>query len=276
MNLKFLLVQNNACIGDKLATFAKVENILSEFKDLNVDFIVFPEVWSVGWDCSLFKQVAEDINNSDTIKFLKKIAVDFNSAVIGGSFIQSVNNNFYNTVPVISKKGDIIATYNKMHLFSHKGCEENLFVNVGNELIILNYKGAKLGLSVCYDIRFPELYRAYSQVGANVLINMAAWSSTKPVHWEIMHRARAIENQCFMIAVNQAGFIKDNEFNLGHSMFVDGWGNILKSLDDKEGALLFEINIEDNLKLRKNFPLLLDRRDDKFYAYKCKEIYIYE
>src|SRR5574344_1129337 len=277
MKLKVLTVQNNAIIGNKQATFNNVDKLLQKYAGKNPDIITLPEVWSVGWDCSVFRKSAEEITDSETIRFLQNVAMEFQCLVIGGSFIEkNAENKYKNTIPVIDKTGKLVTTYSKMHLFSHKGSEENKFVSTGNTLKLLNYKNTKIGLSVCYDIRFPELYRAYSKAGAQIYINVAAWSDKKLEHWEIMHRARAIENQCFMIVADQTGIINNNENNLGHSMVINPWGDITECLGKEEGCIYTEIDLQEVTTLRKDFPLIADRRDKEFDSFKIEEIKINE
>ena len=156
MKLKVLVVQNNAIIGNKKATFDNIETLLGKYEGQNFDLIVLPEVFAIGWYCQNFLKEAETLENSNTINFLKNIALNFKSLVIGGTFIQKMSDGTYrNTCPVISKTGQLITTYDKMHLFSHKGSEENKYISTGSELKILDLGNAKIGLSVCYDIRFP-------------------------------------------------------------------------------------------------------------------------
>lgn len=270
--MNILIVQNNAIIKNQEATFNNVEKILDKYVKSKLDLIVLPEVWSVGWDCSIFPQCAEHIDESKTIKFLKQVALDFDCTVIGGSFIQKKNNTLKNTCPVISNKGELLTTYDKMHLFSHKGSEENKYISTGTKLKILDFGCTKIGLSICYDIRFPELYRNYSKNGVEIIINMAAWSNKKQRHWEIMHTARAIENQCYLIAADQTGKINQNEYNLGHSMVIDPWGDIIEELGSEEDCLFVEIDLEKVKKLRQDFPLLRDRRDTYFTNFDIEEI----
>jgi predicted amidohydrolase len=280
MKLKFLLVQNSAILGNLDATLSNASEILGRYKDCKPDLIVFPEVWSVGWDCSNFRSVAEDLSDSKTIDFLKSVAVDFKSIVVGGSFIQKINNNgvlsYKNTCPVINSNGVLVDTYNKTHLFSHKSSEEDKYIDSGNQLLLLNLGYTKIGLSICYDIRFPEIHRQYSRNGAEILINVAAWSSKKLEHWNIMHKSRAIENQCFLCAVNQTGKIAANVYNLGHSMVINPWGDVIDSLDSQEDCLYTEIDLDELRKIRSEFPLLTDRKDCGVEIFNCKEIKLYE
>lgn len=276
MEIKTLIVQNNAIIGNKKATFNNAYQLIESYINEKPDIIVFPEVWSVGWFCQIFPEQSEEIESSETINFLKTIAIESKSLVVGGSFIQKCEGFYKNTCPVISKTGKLITTYDKMHLFSHKGSEENKYIKTGDKLKIINYKGTKIGLSICYDIRFPELYREYSRNGVEVFVNMAAWSNKKLDHWNIMHRARAIENQCFMLVADQTGKISQNEYNLGHSMLINPWGDIEESLKEEESCLLCKFNTSKVKELRENFPLIADRRDNNCNMFKIEEIKINE
>lgn len=276
MEIKTLIVQNNAIIGNKKATFDNAYQLIESYIDEKPNIIIFPEVWSVGWFCQIFPEQSEEIESSETINFLKTIAIESKSLVIGGSFIQKCEGFYKNTCPVISKTGKLITTYDKMHLFSHKGSEENKYIKTGDKLKIINYKGTKIGLSICYDIRFPELYREYSRNGVEVFVNMAAWSNKKLDHWNIMHRARAIENQCFMLVADQTGKISQNEYNLGHSMLINPWGDIEESLKEEESCLLCKFNTSKVKELRENFPLIADRRDNNCNMFKIEEININE
>ena len=276
MKIKVLLVQNSAIIGNKKATFDNLQTILEPYRGKRIDFIILPEVWSIGWYCQNFAKEAEILESSPSIDVLKDIAITYKTNVIGGSIILKKDNKYTNTSPVISRKGKIVTTYDKMHLFSHKGSEENKYITTGSELKILNYNGLKIGLTICYDIRFPEIYREYSKHGVQIFVNMAAWSNKKPAHWEIMHRARAIENQCYMLTVDQTGKITDKEYNLGNSMIINPWGDIEASLQSQEDCLLYEVDTDKVEELRENFPLISDRRDTGFKTFNYKEINLYD
>lgn len=275
MKLKILVVQNNAIIGNKGATLNNIEKLLEPYQNQTFDIIVLSEVFAIGWYCKNFPIEAETLENNKTIDFLKQIALEFKSVVIGGTFIQKASDGkLKNTCPIIDKTGKLVDTYDKMHLFSHKGSEENKYISTGDKLKLINIGDTKIGLSVCYDIRFPELYRTYSKIGAEIFINTAAWSVTKPEHWDIMHKARAIENQCFMIVANQTGKITDNDYNLGHSMVINPWGTAVEELQQEEGCICCTIDTDEVKELRKNFPLISDRRDDNFSSFEYEEIKI--
>lgn len=265
-SLKILAIQMSSKIGDKKTNFDKVEELVSKNITDDVDIIVLPEVWAVGWSCKNFRKTAEYLEDSETIDFLASIAKKYNVNIIGGSFIRRVNDDlFYNTCPVINREGKLIATYDKMHLFSYYGCLEGSYVENGRSLVLIELEGVKIGLSICYDIRFPEIYRAYAEKGADILINMAAWPMSRAIHWEALTKARAIENQCFMIAVTQSGLIEGDEWNLGHSRIISYTGETIAEVGvgdnietSFEGTILAELKFHGMNEFRKKCTVLLD------------------
>ena len=255
--IKISAVQMCAAIGDKKSNFEKISSLTSTIQD--TDVIVLPEVWTVGWSCEDFLSSAEYIKNSETIEFLKELAKQKNANIIGGSFIQKVDDTIcFNTCPVIDRKGNLLALYNKNHLYSYYGCCEGKYITPGDNAVMVNLDGVNFGLTICYDIRFPEIYRKYRQSGADIFINCAAWASTKPMQWEMMTRSRAIENQTFMVAVNQYGPMKNNKTNLGHSRIIDYNGYILSEILSGEGVIQSELNLTQMYKFRGKCTILND------------------
>lgn len=260
-SLKILAIQMSSKIADKQANYSKISELIEKNIMSQVDIIILPEVWTVGWKPSEFEKSAEDLENSETIEFLSKIAQKYNVNIIGGSFISKRNNKLYNTCPIINREGELIAAYDKMHLFSYYGCDEGRYIENGKNPVLIEIEGAKIGLTICYDIRFPEIYRAYRKVGADLLINMAAWPMSRATHWESLTKARAIENQCFMVALTQSGLIEGNEWNLGHSRIIDYSGNLISEINEGEGAMFAEIKFNEMYDFRKKCTVLLDIHD---------------
>ena len=236
-------IQMNSKLGNKKANFEKIRELIKK-NLIKTDIIVLPEVWSIGWFPKIFRENAENISNSETLKFLSNIAKENNSWIVGGSFIIKDENNYFNTCPVINREGKLVATYSKMHLFSYYGCEEGKYITAGKDPVLVDIEGIKIGLTICYDIRFPEIYRAYRKAGADLLINCAAWGSTKPIPWECMTKSRAVENQTYMIGLTQCGYIQDNEWNLGHSRIIDYKGETISEIkEQKEGIVSATIDL---------------------------------
>ncbi len=256
-------IQMCSKIGDKKANFSNVVKLIERDVKSDVDIIVLPEVWTVGWSPRHFRESAELIDKSETINLLSQIAKQYNSFVIGGSFIEKVNDEIYlNTCPVIDRNGNLIAKYSKNHLFSYYGSDEGNFVTTGKNPVMVNLDGIKTGLTICYDIRFPEIYRAYRKAGADLFINCAAWGLNKPIPWECMTRCRAVENQTYMVALTQSGHIEGDEWNIGHSRIIDYKGESLAEIkDQKEGAMNAQINLKTMYDFRNKCTVLNDIRD---------------
>lgn len=274
--IKILAVQISSIPGDVCANMLKVESLIENNIDADTDLVVLPEVWTVGWACNLFRKTAETIENSSVINFLSDIAKKYNTNIVGGSFITKKDDKYYNSCPFIDRKGNLLALYNKMHLFSYYGCDEGKFVSNGDTPIIVNVDGIKIALSICYDIRFPELYRAYRKSGADLFINAAAWSVTKPIPWEVLTKSRAVENQTYMVALTQSGKLSDGDYNIGHSRIIDYKGETLDETGvgdcietSKEGVLKAVIDFNKMYDFREKCTVLNDIHNE---GYKVIEI----
>ena len=258
-------VQMNAKLGDKKSNIEKIKQITADIKD--TDVIILPEVFNIGWDCDLFENMAEAIENSPTLEFLKQLAKEKKTNIIGGSFISRQGKKLYNTCPVIDRSGNLKAIYNKNHLFTYYGCEKGKCLTSGESPVMVNLDGVNFGLTICYDIRFPEIYRAYRKAGADILVNCAAWASTKPVQWEVMTKSRAVENQTFVVAVNQFGLMKNNEHNLGHSRIIDYNGGVISEILEGEGFIQADVNLREMYEFREKCTVLNDLK--KSYEVTC-------
>jgi predicted amidohydrolase len=275
-NLKIMAVQISSVAGDKFANFKKVKKLIAENIDSDVDLVVLPEVWTCGWACDKFIASADLINDSETIRFLSEIAKNYNVNIAGGSFIsKKEDGKYYNTCPFINRQGELIATYDKMHLYSYYGCDEGKYVTCGENPVIINIDDVKIGLSICYDIRFPELYRVYRKAGVDLFLNCAAWSVTKPVPWEVLTKARAVENQTYMVALTQSGALPDGDYNIGHSRIIDYKGETLAELGvgdsietSQEGVMKAVIDFEEMQDFREKCTVLNDIHQE---GYKIKE-----
>ena len=258
--VKLLAIQMESAIGDVNLNIEIVKNLLEANlnKYDNVDFVFLPELWTVGWHCPSFPDSAETLENSKAIKLLSEIAKKYKVNIIGGSFVQTLGDKLYNTSPVINREGQIACTYNKNHLYSYNGDTENSYITVGENPVMVELDGVKIGITICYDIRFPEIYRAYRKAGADILVNMAAWPKSRKIHWDTLTRARAIENQTFMVALTQTGLLADGSENLGHSMIIDYEGKIQDEIEEKEGAVFAEIDLEKMYEFREKCTILKD------------------
>ncbi|MCD8024868.1 MAG: hypothetical protein LUE64_04980 [Candidatus Gastranaerophilales bacterium] len=247
-------------IGEREANFSKVSSLAEKFcKNFSPDIIVLPEVWTTGWYCPIFGCVKE--NDGKTEKFLSELAVKYNSNVIGGSYIKTgKNGEGKNFCPVFNRRGKLIAGYEKIHLYAPDGEAQN--VQSGQNPVEISLEGLKIGLSICYDIRFPELFRSYinTENPPELLLNVSAWPLSRKAQYGSMAISRAIENQSYFLALSQTGEIKNGVYNAGNSLMVSPMGEIIQKLDEKENALCVQIDTDEVEKVRKTFPNLLNRK----------------
>ncbi|MCQ2738686.1 MAG: hypothetical protein MJ237_00505 [bacterium] len=268
--IKLLAIQLGSIIGNKEENIVRAEKLLRDnLEKYDADFVFLPEVWTCGWDCESFIDCSEEIRSASSVCMLKSVAKEFCTNIIGGSFIQKKSEDTYaNTSPIIDKNGNLVGTYEKNHLFSYYGCNEGTYIKRGLNPVMVNLDGVKLGLTICYDIRFPEIYRAYRKSGADILVNMAAWGANKKIPWDSMTTSRAVENQTYFVALTQTGTLKDGTENLGHSMILDYNGNILSEINQSEGGIYAEIDLNEMYEFRDKCRILDDIKD----IYKVKKL----
>ncbi len=169
---------------------------------------------------------------------------------------------------LFNPEGAQVARYDKLHLFDVEiagdalgSYRESDTVEPGDEVVTADTALGRIGLSVCYDLRFPELYRTQAASGARVLVVPSAFTAaTGACHWELLLRSRAVENLCFVVAANQGGDHGGGRLTYGHSMIVDPWGNVLEALGEGSGVALAEMHGVEQDRLRRSFPVLLHRR----------------
>ncbi len=256
--IDLLAIQMSSVVGDLGENIEKVKSLLEQnLSSKTADIVFLPEVWTVGWDCGSFPACAETANEAESVKMLQDIAKKYQVNIVGGSFIEKRNGKLYNTSPVINRKGELVCTYDKNHLFSYYGCAEGDYITVGRTPIMVSLDGVKVGLSICYDIRFPEIYRAYRKAGADLLVNMAAWGSEKKIAWDSMTTSRAVENQTYFVALTQTGNLRVGA-NLGHSMILDYKGEILSEINKIEGGIYATIDLEEMYEFRKKCRVIDD------------------
>jgi predicted amidohydrolase len=253
---------------DQDGNLARTASLIEQAADRKCDLILLPENFSFMGASEQDKfGVAESQESSSVLAFLSEKARKHQLTIVGGTVpLKSGNSKkIRNSCPLFSADGDLIACYDKIHLFdvdldSEKHCESET-VEAGTQPETANFDGWKIGLSVCYDLRFPELYRNYSSSGCNLLTVPAAFTvPTGEAHWEVLLRARAIENQSYVMAAGQTGTHPGNRQTWGHSMIIDPWGDVLATLGDEEGIITAELSLNKVKKIREALPALKHRR----------------
>jgi len=248
----------------------KVTELCIQAIEQRAKLIVLPENFGcISADESKKLQLAEPLEEHSFLKPLRVLAQKHRVFIVAGSvFERSGNPSYiYNTCAVLGDTGQIVAAYRKIHLFdvafSGLGLRygESDTVLPGSKTVTVDVLGWKCGLSICYDLRFPELYRRLVSDGAEILLVPSAFTAhTGKDHWDVLLRARAVENQCFVIAPNQFGKHSEAKFSWGKSMLVDPWGSVLASAPEREGVIVSEFNRDDLVRIRMELPSLSHRR----------------
>jgi predicted amidohydrolase len=258
--VRILGVQFSPEPGDKEANLDKVKNLIEENIWYKPDLIVLPEVFNSSVVHKYFQPLAENIPDGITSELFSDLSSRYSTNIVSGSFIEKCpDGKFRNTSVVFDRNGKIIGKYSKLHMFSYFGSKEGKYVTTGDSVAVVQTDFGKIGLSICYDLRFPELYRAMTYAGAELIVCPAAWPYPRIDHWLTLNKARAIENLAFMVSVNQCGKYEFGRANLGHSMVINPWGEVIASAGSDEGVMMTEIDIDMARQIRKEFPALNDR-----------------
>jgi len=264
-------IQITAVDGEKEATIEKMEGFLDVAGQRGSDLVVLPELWTgLGFsDETVYKEIAEPFPGPVTDMLADK-ARKYGMYIAGSMYEDAGDGTYYNAVPLISPEGDIIGVYRKTHLFDAEnrtdippGIMESRKVRAGDKIEVHGTNLARIGLSVCSDLRFPEVYREMALNGAEVLICASAFLSPRFDHWEFFLRARATENQAFVVASGQYGVEpKSGIAFVGRSMIVDPWGVIMATASDTEDCVTAPIDLDFIQEVRNRYPLMTQRRPE--------------
>jgi len=243
MKIKAATIQFDVTEGDRDYNMRRAEEYLRAAAKDGAELLILPEMWNSGFDFKRLLEYAEDFNG-ETVSFLRELARSLNVYLIGGSFAEKKNGKFYNSCPVIDGTGNIIAKYRKVHLFSHYLNEHRYFCP-GEEWGFAEYAkdGEKvtLGLNICYDLRFPEFARNLALRGAKIFTVPAGWPCSRISEFELLCRARAVENRIFLICANYTDTRKKTY--CGNSMIVSPFGEIIAKLENAEGYVIGEMDL---------------------------------
>jgi predicted amidohydrolase len=251
--VKIGLVQYYPKWENKELSKSKISQLLKN-QFAKADLLIFPELTLTGFTMRS-KRFAEK-DDGETKSFFASLVKKYSCHVIFG-FIEEQDRKYYNTLVHLSADGDLVCKYRKIHPFSYTG--ENRHYQSGIAPEITSIEGLSIGLSICYDLRFPELYRHYAKAGVDVIIDIANWPVDRINHWYTLLQARAIENQCYMIGVNRVGSDKSINYP-GWSSIFHPFGQELLCFKQEEGVKTLKINAEEVDKTRDKYPFIKDIR----------------
>lgn len=253
--MKIGCIQLNVRFGKVDENFERAESFIREAAGKGAEIIVLPEMWNTGYALEKLKELA-DVNGERAKAFLSRLSKELSVHIVGGSVAVRRDEEFYNTMYTYNKNGDLVGEYSKAHLF--RLMDEHLYLQAGNEMNRFTLDEIEAAGVICYDIRFPEWLRAHALQGAKVLFIPAQWPTPRIDHWKTLLQARAIENQCFVIAVNRIANKVEN-FN-GQSMIIQPWGEVLWTGKEDEELAIVDVDFSIVDEVRTRIPVYEDRR----------------
>jgi len=262
--------------GDREKNLETANKLMIKAVKKGAQIIGLPEDFSFVGNLGGKLTFATEVNKDSAVKALRNFAKKNKVAIVAGSipFKSTQKGKVTNTCLVFDTNGRIKARYDKLHLFDVKLNKdytllESGYIKSGKDVVTVDLFGQMIGLSICYDLRFPELYRAMALRGAKVIFVPAAFTlHTGKDHWETLLRARAIENQCYIVAPAQIGQYMDRVQTYGRSMIIDPWGQVLAKCQDKEDVIVLEIDMDFLEDTRNRMPCLNHIHKKTFFSSK--------
>jgi predicted amidohydrolase len=262
--LTISLVQMDCRLGEPEHNFARAAAYVEEAARRGSGLVLLPELWSTAYALDRAPELASPLADSPEAGgwFGRFAALAREHKVwLGGSLLEARGGRAYNCLAIYGPDGCLAAAYRKTHLF--RLMDEEKHLGAGDETVVLDAPWGKTGLAICYDLRFPELFRRYALAGARLIVLPAEWPHPRRTHWRTLLRARAIENQCFVAACNRIGTTGSNTF-FGASALIDPWGETLVEGGEAEMVLTATLDLAQVDAVRQRIPIFADRRSELY------------
>ncbi len=253
--------------GDKEFNLQKVSQMISQYCDKKLDLIILPEFFSTGICDDAFINFPEDTKGGVVVKFLSAVAKRFNTNIICGTVSEKVEDKLYNTAFVLNRNGEIIGKYRKIHLYNFFGGNEGTYTDAGNDILVVDLDFAKVGVSVCFDIKFPLLYKELIRQGAEIIVSPSAWSILSSAKnkekeifiktWEAMNICRATESLVYFITSNLTGKTVPYLESIGHSMITAPMGEVICNAGFAETPIYADLDMKVVRDLKGKVPVAL-------------------
>lgn len=260
--MRVALVQFAPKLGEVQANTETMIRLVDDAASKGAAIVIFPEMSDTGYHPSVFERFAQPWPG-EVYNALQDAARSHSIAILSGLSEKS-GEEVFNSLVLFSAEGEELAKYRKTHLFSPAPVFEHEYFVAGSAFEVVELAGVSIGLSICYDLRFPEMYRCLSEGGAEVLINVAAWPRKRADHWDWLTRVRAVENQAFFLGVSSVGEGEGDTLN-GNSRVVSPRGELLGSLQQERNAVVVcDLDFELLSSFRKELPLDCSRRPELY------------
>ena len=255
--------------ADKQANLKLASEYVKQAADNGARVVSLPEMWNCPYAAKYFREAAEPADGQ-TVEFMSRLAEEQGICLIGGSIPEIEDGKVYNSSFSFDPKGNMIGRFRKVHLFDVdiKGgitFKESDTLTPGDEMLVLDTEFCKIGVAICFDVRFPEWFRKMALAGAKLVVLPAAFNmTTGPVHWDLTMRARALDNQIYLAANARAGDAGGPYPSYGNSCIASPWGDFIAHTDEKAGILYGDIDTDYVDRVREELPLLRCRRPELY------------
>jgi predicted amidohydrolase len=262
-------------VDNKDRNLEKARSMIIESKNRGADIAILPEMFNCPYENEKFVQYCESQEDSISLDLISNIAKELNIHVLAGSIPELVvdkegNNKIYNTSFFFDNNGILLGFHRKLHLFDIDIKDKIYFkesdtISAGDEITVIDTKFGKFGIAICFDIRFSELSTIMALKGSKILIFPGAFNlTTGPLHWELLLRTRALDNQVFTIGVSQSLNKNQNYKAYGHSLISNPWGKIILKAGSYEELIIAEIDLNEIDSVREELPIIKNRRTDLY------------
>lgn len=259
--MKIANIQMDVILGNPTENYRRAEQLIHEAAASHPDVIVLPELWDVGFFPQENLEALSDPGCHRVISVVGGLARKLGINIVAGSVACRWDNGVYNTACVFDRKGQLVAQYDKTHLFSPMG--EDQFFQKGDHVCRFQLDGHDCGLIICYDIRFPELTRKLTVPGLELLFVVSQWPAVRIPHLQVLTAARAIENQMFLSCCNACGTAGQTVYG-GHSAIIDPWGNVLAQAGAEEEIITASCDFSITESIRNSMHVFADRRPELY------------
>ena len=259
MQLTLSLAQMHISLGNPAVNLKKADEWAAEAARRGSNMIVFPEMWTTGCDWPNIKALAA--RQANIIGDVANLAKKYGLWINGSMLALDENGEPTNTSIMFDPTGQAAGVYRKIHLFGVM--DEDQYLAPGQQLTTVETPWGQNGLSICYDLRFTEMFRTYALNGVNIVYVPAEWPHPRLAHWQTLLRARAIENQMYMVGVNAVGSDGTYDF-FGHSAIIDPWGNTVIEAGEVELLITATIETDKVAEVRQKIPVFEDRRPELY------------
>lgn len=259
MKPRISLVQMDMAFADPDFNYPRVVELLKTAMEESPDIIVLPETWNVGFFPTDELRALADVDGARTKAVIGGFAAENNVNIVAGSVASLRGDDVYNTCYVFDREGTVVAEYDKVHGFTP--FDEHQHFTGGDHTVNFELDGVKCSAVICYDLRFPELFRTSTLKGVDLFFIPAQWPIVRKNHWITLVTARAIENQMYVAAVNSAGIAGETKYG-GHSLLISPWGEEILHLGEEEEIASHEIDMDVIAGIRSSINVFRDRRPE--------------